>query len=109
LTSSPNDPARFASLKGMTRPLTAYFDKRFEDLHGHIDHRLDALEARLGRLETAIGGVANATKVEAAAEQAGHLDAVMARVERFSGEFAARAERIADAYEELARRARDAG
>jgi hypothetical protein len=109
LNTSPSDQARFASLKGVTRPLTAYFDRRFTDLHEHIDHRLDALEARLARLETTVGSVANATKVEAAAKTADTLDEVMTRVERFSADFGTRAERIADAYEELARRTRDAG
>ncbi|MCU1426468.1 MAG: hypothetical protein JWL83_468 [Actinomycetia bacterium] len=111
MTDPPSDQSRFssltgASLKGVTRPLTAYFDRRFTDLHQHIDHRLDALEARLTRLETAVGGVANAGRIEAAAEQADQLNDVMARVERFSAEFGARAERIAVAYEDLAARAR---
>jgi hypothetical protein len=101
--TTPNDEPRRLSLRSATRPITEYFDRRFTDLHQHLDHRLDVIEARLDRLEAALGGVESAQRVTAAAEKADRFDELSARLERFADEFAARAERIAEAYEAAAR------
>ena len=105
--TTPNDEPRRLSLRSATRPITEYFDKRFTDLHGHLDHRLDAIEARLERLEQLLGGLESAQRVEAAATKLDRFDEVDARLQRFADEFAARAERLAAAYEAAA--PRDAG
>jgi ABC-type transporter Mla subunit MlaD len=102
--TTPNDEPRRLSLRSATKPVTDYLDRRFADLHQHLDHRLDALEARLDRLETLVGGLDGATRVEAAAEKADRFDELSARLERFADEFAQRAKRIAEAYEASAPR-----
>lgn len=107
--TTPNEEPRRLSLRSATRPVTDYFDRRFTDLHAHLDHRLDALEARLDRLEGLVGGLDGARRVEAAAEKADRFDELHARLERFAEEFATRAERIAAAYEAAAARPPDGG
>jgi ABC-type transporter Mla subunit MlaD len=97
--TTPNEEPRRLSLRSATRPVTDYFDRRFADVHTHVDHRLDALEARLDRLEELVGGLDGAARVQAAAEKADRFDQLSARLERFAGEFVTRAERIAAAYE----------
>jgi hypothetical protein len=54
-----------------------------------------------------LGGLEGAQRVEAAAAKLDRFDEVNARLQRFADEFAARAERIAAAYEAAA--SRDAG
>jgi hypothetical protein len=105
--TTPNDEPRRLSLRSATRPITEYFDRRFTNLHAHLDGRLDAIEARLVRLEQLLGGLESAQRVEAAAAKLDRFDEVNARLQRFADEFAARAERIAAAYEAAA--PRDAG
>jgi ABC-type transporter Mla subunit MlaD len=101
--TTPNDEPRRLSLRSATRPITEYFDRRFTDLHQHLDHRLDVIEERLDRLEAALGGLHNLERVAAAADKADHFDELSARLQRFADEFATRAERIAEAYEAAAR------
>jgi ABC-type transporter Mla subunit MlaD len=101
--TTPNEEPRRLSLRSATRPVTDYFDRRFTDLHAHLDHRLDTLEARLDRLEELVGGLDAATRIQAAAQKADRFDELSMRLERFAGEFATRAERIAAAYEAAAR------
>jgi ABC-type transporter Mla subunit MlaD len=100
--TTPNDEPRRLSLRTATKPVTDYFDRRFADLHQHVDHRFDALEARLDRLEALVGGLDGAARVERAAEKADRFDELSARLERFAAEFTTRAERIANAYEAAA-------
>jgi hypothetical protein len=106
--TTPNDEPRRLSLRSATRPITEYFDRRFTDLHQHLDNRLDAIEARLERLEAALGGLDAAERVEESSDKLDRFDELSARLERFAGEFAGRAERIAAAYEAAAR-PRDGG
>ena len=101
--TTPNDEPRRLSLRSATRPITEYFDRRFTDLHQHLDHRLDVIEERLDRLEAALGGLHNLERVAAAADKADNFDELSARLQRFADEFATRAERIAEAYEAAAR------
>jgi hypothetical protein len=93
--TTPNEEPRRLSFRTATKPLTDYFDRRFADLHEHLDR----VEARLDRLEALVGGLDGAQKVEAAAVKAERFDDLSTRLERFANEFAARAERIAAAYE----------
>ena len=102
MTTSNEQPRRL-SLRTATKPLTDYFDRRFADVHEHLDR----LEARLERLEGLVGGLEGTQRVEAAAVKADRFDDLSTRLERFANEFATRAERIASAYE--AARPRDAG
>jgi hypothetical protein len=101
--TTPNDEPRRLSLRSATRPITEYFDRRFTDLHQHLDHRLDVIEERLDRLEAALGGLHNLERVADAADKADRFDELSARLQRFADEFATRAERIAEAYEAAAR------
>jgi hypothetical protein len=112
----PSDEPRRLSLRSATRPITEYFDKRFTDLHRHLDHRLDVIEQRLERIEDALGRLgalgASATGASAtggaaesaseAGDKAARFEELSARLERFADEFATRAERIAEAYEAAA-------
>jgi hypothetical protein len=114
VTNSPIDNPRQPWLRNATKPVTAFFDQRFTDLHEHLDHRLDEMEARLERIEALVTGAATGGAPSAGPGGAGATasasataDELLARVTRFSEEFAARAERIAQAYEELLARARD--
>jgi hypothetical protein len=100
--TDPDDEPRRLSFRSATRPITEYFDRRFTDLHQHLDHRLDVIEGRIDRLETLLGGLDGADRIEAAAEKADRFDELSARLERFADEFAGRAERIAAAYEAAA-------
>jgi ABC-type transporter Mla subunit MlaD len=106
--TTPQDEPKRLSFRSATKPITDYFDRRFTDLHQHLDHRLDELEARLDRLEALVGGLDGAQRVEAAAAKADRFDELSRRLQRFADEFAARAERIASAYEAAAR-PRDGG
>jgi hypothetical protein len=108
VTNAPIDDPRQRWIRNATKPLTAFFDQRFTDLHQHLDLRLDALEARLEHLETLVGA-AFEPGPEGRTARGERVDELIARVQRFSDEFAARAERIAHAYEELADRARNDG
>jgi hypothetical protein len=105
--TTPNDEPRRLTLRSATRPITEYFDRRFTNLHTHLDQRLDRIEARLERLEGMLGGLDGAQRVETAAGKLDRFEEVNARLQRFADEFAARAERIAAAYEAAA--PRDAG
>ena len=100
--TDPDDEPRRLSFRSATRPITEYFDRRFTDLHQHLDHRLDVIEARIDHLEKLLGGLDGADRIEAAAEKADRFDELSARLERFADEFAGRAERIAAAYEAAA-------
>jgi ABC-type transporter Mla subunit MlaD len=103
-----SDETNRFSLRSATRPVTQYFDQRFADLHQHVDHRLDAIEQRLDRLEATLANLPGVARIEAAADKADRFDELTARLDRFAEEFASRAERIAAAYEAAAR-APDAG
>jgi hypothetical protein len=107
VTNAPIDDPRQRWIRNATKPLTAFFDQRFTDLHQHLDHRIDALEARLEHLEAMLGDATELGAHPVSRQQDDRVDALITRVQRFSDEFAARAERIAHAYEELAARARD--
>jgi hypothetical protein len=110
--TNPIENPRDRWLRNATKPVTTFFDQRFTDLHQHLDHRIDELEARLERLEAMIGAAgagAGGGASTGGGEHNAQYDELVTRVQRFSDEFAARAERIAQAYEELLARARSEG
>ena len=109
MTNAPIDDPRQRWIKNATKPLTQFFDQRFTDLHQHLDHRIDAIEARLQHLESLVQSAVEAPPDGSALSRGERVDELITRVQRFSDEFAARAERIAHAYEELAARARNDG
>jgi hypothetical protein len=109
VTNAPIDDPRQRWIRNATKPLTAFFDQRFTDLHEHLDHRIDVLESRLEHLEALVGSALEPAAEGGTLARGERVDELITRVQRFSDEFAARAERIAHAYEELAARARNDG
>ena len=92
-------------LRSAVRPVTSYFDRRFEDLHRHVDHRADALTQRIDALQAEVERIGSSSTFETLAGTATALADLTDTIRRFADRFADRAGEVADAFSELLSRA----
>ncbi|MCZ7531691.1 MAG: hypothetical protein M5U31_15965 [Acidimicrobiia bacterium] len=99
-TSAPKRLARYVG-----RPVTGYLDRRFEDLHHHVDHRADALGQRIDMLQAEVERLGNSARFETLAATVAGLEDLTETIRRFADRFADRTGEVADAFSELLSRA----
>jgi len=85
--------------------MTAYFDRRFEDLHRHVDHRADALSQRIDALQAEVERIGSSARLERLSDTAAALEDLTETIRRFADRFAERSTEVAEAFSDLLGRA----
>ncbi len=101
----PETSAPERLLRKAGRPVTGYLDRRFEDLHRHVDHRADALAQRIDALQAEVEKMGSSERFEALAGTVAGLEDLTETIRRFAERFSERTGEMADAFSELLVRA----
>ncbi len=94
-------------LRSAGRPVTDYIDRRFEDLHRHVDHRADALSQRIDLLQAEVERIGSSARFEMLTDTAASLQELTETIQRFADRFADRAGEVADSFAALLSRAEE--
>jgi len=92
-------------LKSAGRPVTRYLDRRFADLHDHVDHRADTIMQRIDALQAEIERIGSSARFEMLEGTVAALEDLTETIRRFADRFADRAGEVADAFSDLLARA----